>query len=152
MRLRGPSSRAGKGNPVAIRTTFQTACRTAGLKDRTAAKHWPCVCGHVYAAHRCVRFTPGVENVLAAELLDPALLAGLLFGTTTVLQANHQRDIEQLQQHVRTGGDAFVTLDGDFLDARRQRPQQIGIWPFRPEELVAHLRAGYGELPPEAML
>jgi hypothetical protein len=69
-----------------------------------------------------------------------------------VLQANHQRDIEQLQQHVRTGGDAFVTLDGDFLDARRQRPQQIGIWPFRPEELVAHLRAGYGELPPEAML
>ena len=88
MRLRGPSSRAGKGNPVAIRTTFQTACRTAGLKDRTAAKHWPCVCGHVYAAHRCVRFTPGGENVLAAELLDPALLAGLLFGTTTVLQAN----------------------------------------------------------------
>jgi hypothetical protein len=62
MRLRGPSSRAGKGNPVAIRTTFQTACRTAGLKDRTAAKHWPCVCGHVYAAHRCVRFTPGMSR------------------------------------------------------------------------------------------
>jgi hypothetical protein len=56
----------------------------------------------------------GGENVLAAELLDPVLLAGLLFGTTTVLQANHQRDIEHLQQHVRTGGDPFVTLDGDF--------------------------------------
>ena len=74
-----------------------------------------------------------------------------MFPTTPVLLANHQQDIEHLRQHVRTGGDAFVTLDGDFLDERRQRLQQIGIWPFRPDELVAHLRAGYGELPPEAL-
>jgi len=41
--------------------------------DASDAKHWPCVCGHVYAAHwyekrklaatvcaecRCIRFTP----------------------------------------------------------------------------------------------
>jgi len=42
-------------------------------RDRSDAQHWPCLCGHVYAAHRyekrqvaatvcaecrCVRFTP----------------------------------------------------------------------------------------------
>jgi len=46
-------------------------------RDRAVAKHWPCVCGHVYAGHRyerrqvaatvcakcrCVRFTPRDEH------------------------------------------------------------------------------------------
>jgi len=111
MRLRGPSSRAGKGNPVAIRTTFQTACRTAGLKDRTAAKHWPCVCGHVYAAHRCVRFTPGGENVLAAELLDPALLAGLLKQLDSLRQMTQAKPVTlaDLPPELRDG---WITPDG----------------------------------------
>jgi hypothetical protein len=89
--------------------------------------------------------------VLAGELLDAAILRNILFPTTAQLQPNHQRDIEHLQAHVHTGGDAFVTLDNDFLDARRSRLQQIGIWPFRPSEMVQHLKAGYGELPEEAV-
>jgi hypothetical protein len=93
----------------------------------------------------------GGDNVLAGELLDPAFLARLMFPTTSALLPNHQHDIDHLRQHVRTGGDAFVTLDGDFLDERRRSLQQIGIWTFRPEQLVAHLRAGYGQLPPEAL-
>jgi len=44
----------------------------------------------------------GGDNVLAGELLDPALLAKLLFPATPVLLAKHQRDIEHLRQHVRT--------------------------------------------------
>ena len=78
----------------------------------------------------------GYENVklkMLSRLYRPGdgdcgLCFALLFPTTMVLQVNHLRDIEHLRQHVRTGGDAFVTLDGDFLDARRQRLQQIGIW------------------------
>ncbi len=88
--------------------------------------------------------------VLAGPEFNTKLLARVLFPGVDVLSSKQLRDIEHLQQHVRTGGDCFVTLDSDFITGgRREALRKIGIWVFRPDELVEHLRAGYGELPPE---
>lgn len=54
----------------------------------------------------------------------------------------------KVQQHIRTGGDLFVTLDADdFLKhGRREVLYSIGVWAFTPTEAVNHLRAWHPAL------
>jgi hypothetical protein len=53
----------------------------------------------------------------------------ILFPTTATLTANQNADIDHLRDHVRTGGDAFVTLDeDDFMrHGKRIELQRRGI-------------------------
>lgn len=89
----------------------------------------------------------GDGSVLAGPVLKEELLARILFPTTKVLSDNHRRDIQHLQELVRTGGDIFVSLDKDFIGpTRREALWRIGIWVFPPNEAVSFLRE-YGTLP-----
>jgi hypothetical protein len=76
--------------------------------------------------------------VLAARMPDETALARIVFPTTTDLTEGHRYDVRHLQWHVHTGGDLFVTHDGDFLRHHREL-YRIGIWVFRPAEAVAHV-------------
>ena len=81
---------------------------------------------------------PGEQAVLAARMPEEDVLTRILFPTTRGLTAGHRRDAQHLQWHVHTGGDLFVTRDGDFL-RHHQELYHIGFWVFRPAEAVAHV-------------
>jgi len=67
-------------------------------------------------------------------------LRAILFPTVAELSANQQSDIAHLVQHVRSGDDAFITLDTNFIrDGKREVLRRYGIWVFHPEELVTLL-------------
>lgn len=97
---------------------------------------------------------PGII-ILGASMLDgPAVLAGpdlrddirrILFPTANPLTSNQVNDVGHLRLHVRTGGDAFVTLNkNDFITRGRQAAlAAIGIWVFTPEEVVTLLAKLY---------
>lgn len=65
-------------------------------------------------------FTLGVSrldgpDVLACPDLE-AELEAVLFPTSATLTPNQRHDVEHLRQHVRSGGDVFVTLNpNDFI-------------------------------------
>jgi hypothetical protein len=62
----------------------------------------------------------------------------VLFPTTTKLTRNQTNDIRHLTAHVRSGGDAFLTLNtSDFIKRGKQRQlSRYGIWVFTPSELT----------------
>jgi len=70
----------------------------------------------------------------------------VMFPTTATLNNNQNADIDHLRGHVRTGGDAFVTLDeDDFIrDGKRMELQRRGIWIFTPPEITQFLTELYG--------
>jgi len=87
----------------------------------------------------------GGPGVLAGELFSIDDLRRLLLPTTTMkaLTIKQQRDLEHLQQHIRTGGRLFVTLDADdftMKQGRREKLYRIGVWVFTPGEAVKHLK------------
>jgi hypothetical protein len=90
-------------------------------------------------------FTLDGPGVLAGPLFSIDDLRALLLPTTSMeaLTIKQRRDLEHLQQHIRTGGRLFVTLDkDDFIQhGRREKLYRIGVWVFTPAEAVAHLKA-----------
>ena len=68
-------------------------------------------------------------------------LRAILFPTVAELNDNQMSDVNHLAQHVRSGGDAFITRDTNFMKDRKQETlRRYGIWVFHPEELVALFR------------
>lgn len=82
---------------------------------------------------------PGEGAVLAARMPQEEALTNILFPTTRELTPGHRRDAQHLQWHVHTGGDVFVTNDGDFL-RHHEELYRNGIWVFSPAQTVAHIR------------
>lgn len=82
----------------------------------------------------------GGGDILAGpEMWDQ--LRVVLFPTVAELNDNQKSDVNHLAQHIRSGGDAFVTLDMNFIkDGKQEAIRRYGIWVFHPEELVALLR------------
>jgi len=72
-------------------------------------------------------------------------LQGILFPSATPLTKNQSYDVEHLRLHVRTGGDAFVTLNrNDFITRGRQdQLASVGIWVFSPSQVVTLLKELY---------
>lgn len=70
----------------------------------------------------------------------------VMFPTTLSLNSNQNADIDHLREHVRTGADAFVTLDEDDFIRHGKRPelQRRGIWIFTPSEMTRLLAELYG--------
>ena len=70
----------------------------------------------------------------------------VLFPTTSTLNVNQRADMDHLQEHVRSGADAFVTLDeDDFIrHGKRAALQRRGIWIFTPAEMTKFLIRLYG--------
>lgn len=81
----------------------------------------------------------GERAVLAARMPEENTLTNILFPTTRTLSSGHRLDAQHLQWHVHTGGDVFVTKDGDFL-RHHEELYRIGIWVFSPAAAVAHIR------------
>jgi len=93
--------------------------------------------------------------ILGSSFLDSgAVLAGpdWWFSLKSILfprpQISHRQnsDIQHLRQHIRTGGDVFVTLNTkDFIKHGKQEElQSLGVWVFHPNELVPFLQNLYG--------
>ena len=92
--------------------------------------------------------------ILGSSFLDSGhVLAGpdwwltiknALFPRPQITHRQHS-DIEHLRQHVRTGGDVFVTLNTkDFINHGKQETlQHLGIWVFDPDALVVFLQDRY---------
>lgn len=57
------------------------------------------------------------------------------------LTKSQESDVRHLNEHVRTGGDIFTTLNTkDFLKhGKQEKLAQLGIWVFRPDELIQFL-------------
>ncbi len=98
---------------------------------------------------------PGLFTLGASALGGPDVLAGpdlpdelrlILFPTASPLTENQRYDVEHLRLHVRTGGDAFVTLNpNDFITRGRQETlRSFGVWVLSPSELVGLLTELYG--------
>ena len=70
----------------------------------------------------------------------------VMFPTTVTLNSNQNADIDHLRDHVRTGADAFVTLDeDDFIrHGKRSELRRRGIWIFTPSEMTRLLTELYG--------
>ena len=85
----------------------------------------------------------GGGDVLAGPNLQDEL-RGILFPHPT-LTRNQLSDIQHLHEHIRTGGDIFVSTDGKaFLnDGRQGKLHRMGIWVFRPNALVDFLKSIY---------
>jgi hypothetical protein len=83
--------------------------------------------------------------VLAGSLVPLDVLRAALFPTTSMkaLTTNQQRDLEHIQDHLRTGGDVFVHLNPtDFCrHGRREALYRMGVWASTPIEAVDHLKA-----------
>jgi hypothetical protein len=97
---------------------------------------------------------PGLSTLGSGDLGGPDVLAGpdlpgelqqILFPTANPLTENQRYDVEHLRQHVRTGGDVFVTLNpNDFITRGRQATlRSFGIWVLSPSELVGLLTELY---------
>lgn len=86
----------------------------------------------------------GGSDVLAGPDL-PGELQQILFPTANPLTENQRYDVEHLRLHVRTGGDAFVTLNpNDFITrGRKETLRSFGIWVLSPSEMVALLTELY---------
>ncbi len=69
-------------------------------------------------------------------------LRAILFPTVAELNNNQMSDVNHLAQHVRSGGDVFVTSDTNFI-RKQEALRRYGIWVFSPEELVALLKRLY---------
>lgn len=98
---------------------------------------------------------PGLFTIGFSAIGGPDVLAGpdlsselqqILFPTANPLTENQRHDVEHLRLHVRTGGDAFVTLNpNDFITRGRQETlRSFGIWVLSPGELVGLLTELYG--------
>jgi hypothetical protein len=93
------------------------------------------------------------DVVLAGPLIPIEDLQALLLPTTKELTGKQQRDLEHLQQHIRTGSALFVTLDADdfIKHGRREALYRIGVWTFTPAEVVEHLRRWHPGLRKDAI-
>lgn len=95
-------------------------------------------------------FTVGSSAIGGADVLAgpdlPHELQQVLFPTANPLTENQRNDIEHLRQHVRTGGDVFVTHNpNDFITRGRQETlASCGVWVLSPSEVVTLLRDLYG--------
>lgn len=95
-------------------------------------------------------FTLGVSMLDGPDVLAGPDMAGelkeILFPTSAVLTPNQHYDVEHLRQHVRTGGDFFITLNkNDFITrGRQERLRAIGIWVMTPAELTDLLHRAFG--------
>ncbi len=93
------------------------------------------VAGHPPLFHMGSSFGGGV--LAGPDLSD--VLRQVLFPTVKNLKQKQTMDIRHLQQHIQTGGDCFVTIDKHFI-SRAEQLHELGIWVFRPNEMVALLR------------
>ena len=95
-------------------------------------------------------FTIGISMIGGdAVLAGPELttdIQEILFPTAHTLTPNQENDIRHLSQHVRVGGDVFVTLNtNDFVKRGKQAAlAERGIWVFTPTEIVDLLRRLFG--------
>jgi hypothetical protein len=85
------------------------------------------------------------SDVLAGADSEESLQQ-ILFPTTKNRNKNQSYDVEHLRQHIRTGGDVFLTMNtSDFIKHGKQAMlSRMGIWVFVPQELVELLRRLYG--------
>ncbi len=85
-----------------------------------------------------------------AVLAGPDLgqeLTRILFPTTKNLTDKQKKDVRHLQQHARTGGHCFVTINTrDFIRGGKAETlrSEFGVWVFTPDEAVGLLRELYG--------
>jgi hypothetical protein len=86
----------------------------------------------------------GGDVLAGPDLEEP--LQQILFPTTKNRNKNQNYDVEHLRQHIRTGGDVFLTMNtSDFIKHGKQAMlSRLGIWVFTPQELVELLRRLYG--------
>ena len=89
--------------------------------------------------------TLGGGDVLAGPELTTDIQE-ILFPTAHTLKPNQENDVRHLSQHVRVGGDVFVTLNtNDFVKRGKQAAlAERGIWVFTPSEIVDLLHRLYG--------
>jgi hypothetical protein len=98
---------------------------------------------------------PRLFTLGPSALGGPGVLAGpdladkfqqILFPTANPLTQNQRYDVEHLRLHVRTGGDAFVTMNpNDFITRGRQETlRSFGVWVLSPGDLVRLLIELYG--------
>ncbi len=93
-------------------------------------------------------FTLGGMFGSHAVLVGPELttdIQEILFPTAHTLRPNQAYDVRHLSQHVRVGGDVFVTLNiNDFVKRGKQATlAERGIWVFTPSEIVDLLQRLY---------
>jgi hypothetical protein len=85
----------------------------------------------------------GGDVLAGPDLADS--IRSVLFPTTRVLTQSQQNDVQHLRQHVRAGGDVFVTNDKDFIKNGKQiRFCMMGVWVLLPVEVVDLLSCLYG--------
>lgn len=98
---------------------------------------------------------PGLFTIGQSKIGGGDVLAGpdltteiqkVLFPTVQTLGSNQTNDVQHLSQHVRVGGDVFMTLNTrDFINRGKQEAlTERGIWVFTPPEIVALLERLYG--------
>lgn len=88
--------------------------------------------------------TLGGDGVLSGPDLSQ-YVHKVLFPTTRNLTPNQKNDIRHLSQHIKVGGDIFVTLNtNDFIKHGKQATfAERGIWVFTPTDAVHLLRQLY---------
>ena len=86
----------------------------------------------------------GGDHVIAGPDLSK-YIGGVLFPTTSDLTTNQENDVRHLAQHIRVGGDIFVTLNTkDFLKhGKHEKLAHCGIWVFTPEGVIQLLKRLY---------
>ena len=155
------------------RITLDTGCVNAKGRnlDLNTLEHWAAVgqlelqrsdamlteiTGHARVAKaQSLPPHPGLFTLGRSGLGGPDVLAGpdlseelqrILFPTANPLTENQRSDVEHLRLHVRTGGDAFVTLNpNDFITRGRQETlRSFGVWVLSPGDMVDLLVELYG--------
>ena len=88
--------------------------------------------------------TIGGDHVLAGPDLTQDIQE-IIFPTTQSLTRNQANDVRHLSQHVRVGGDIFLTLNvNDFIKhGKHAALAERGILVFTPEEAVSLLKRLY---------
>jgi hypothetical protein len=125
-----------KATPFTIET-LANSLPEAEAKERLIPKHPP-----LQELGRCMF---GGGSVLAGPDLT-AEIKSILFPSTKELTMNQTRDIQHLDEHVRTGGHLFVTLNTrDFVvSGKEAKLRKLGVWAITPTIALSLLKEIYG--------
>lgn len=87
----------------------------------------------------------GRRDVLAGpDLRD--VVKTILFPTVAILNQNQEYDVQHLHEHIRSGGDIFVTLNlKDFIySGKKEKLRKYGVWVLTPDETLCLIDDLYG--------